>query len=93
MVEDFVAEVTYLEYLQKEKSMNDNHVLHNNDSQEEKGKQLHSAYRRLSSENISRAPLLTLIVPSANSVSLLKISVANRLIHAIHKNCIVYLFL
>ena len=37
----------------------------------------------------------TLIVPSANSVSPLKIVVANRLIHAIHKNCIVdrYLFL
>ena len=26
MVEDFVAEVTYLEYLQKERCMNDNHV-------------------------------------------------------------------
>ena len=38
-------------------------------------------------------PALTLIVPSANSVSPLKISVANRLIHTIHKNCIVYLFL
>ena len=36
---------------------------------------------------------LTLIVPSANSVSTLKIVVANRLIHAIHKNCIAYLFL
>ena len=36
---------------------------------------------------------LTLIVPSANSVSPLKIAVANRLIHAIQKNCIVYLFL
>ena len=36
---------------------------------------------------------LTLIVPSANSVSPLKIAVANRLIHTIHKNCIVYLFL
>ena len=34
-----------------------------------------------------------LIVPSAKSVSPLKIAVANRLIHAIHKNCIVYLFL
>ena len=31
---------------------------------------------------------LTLIVPSANSVSPLKIAAANRLIHAIHKNCI-----
>ena len=36
---------------------------------------------------------LTLIVPSANSVSPLKTAVENRLIHAIHKNCIVYLFL
>ena len=36
---------------------------------------------------------LTLIVPSANSVSLLKIAVPNRLIHAIHKNCIVYIFI
>ena len=35
----------------------------------------------------------TLIVPGTNSVSPLKIAVANRLIHAIHKNCIVYLFL
>ena len=37
--------------------------------------------------------ILTLIVPSANSVSPLKIAIANRLIHAIHKNGIVYLFL
>ena len=37
--------------------------------------------------------MLTLLVPSANSVSPLKIAAANRLIHAIHKNCIVYLFL
>ena len=37
--------------------------------------------------------VLTLIVPSANSVSPIKIAVANRLIQAIHKNCIVYLFL
>ena len=36
---------------------------------------------------------ITLTVASANSVSPLKIAVANRLIHAIHKNCIVYLFL
>ena len=35
---------------------------------------------------------LTLIVPSANSLSPLKIAIENRLIHAIHKNCIVYLF-
>ena len=35
--------------------------------------------------------VLTLIVPSAKSVSPLKIAVANRLIHAIHKNGIVYL--
>ena len=34
--------------------MNDNHVFHNNDLQEEKEIQLHSAHRRLSSENISR---------------------------------------
>ena len=32
-------------------------------------------------------------VPSANSVSQLKIALENRLIHAIHKNYIVYLFL
>ena len=37
--------------------------------------------------------LLTLIVPSANSVSLLEIAVGNRFIHVIHKNCIVYLFM
>ena len=54
MVEDFVVEVTYLEYLQKERCMNDNHVFHNNDLQEEKEIQLHSSHRRLSSENISR---------------------------------------
>ena len=36
---------------------------------------------------------LTLIVPSANSLSPLKIAIVNRLIHAIHKNCIAYLFL
>ena len=36
MVEDFVAEVTYLEYLQEERCMNDNHAFHNNDLQEEK---------------------------------------------------------
>ena len=53
MVEDFVTEATYLEYLQKERCMNDNHVFHNN-LQEEKEIQLHSAHRRLSSENISR---------------------------------------
>ena len=34
--------------------MKDNHVFHNNDLQEEKEIQLHSAHRRLSSENISR---------------------------------------
>ena len=34
--------------------MNDNHVFHNNDLQEEKEIQLHSAHRRLFSENISR---------------------------------------
>ena len=34
--------------------MNDNHVFHNNDLQEEKEIQLNSANRRLSSENISR---------------------------------------
>ena len=54
MVEDFVAEDTYLEYLKKERSVNDNHAFHNNDLQEEKDIQLHSAHRRLSSENISR---------------------------------------
>ena len=53
MVEDFVAEVTYLEYLQKGRCMNDNHIFHNNDLQEEKEIQLHSAHRRLYSENIS----------------------------------------
>ena len=53
MVEDFVADVTYLEYLQKERCMNDNHVFHN-DLKEEKEIQLHSAHRRLSSENILR---------------------------------------
>ena len=36
---------------------------------------------------------LTLIVPSANSVLLLEIAVANRLMHANLKNSIVYLFL
>ena len=35
---------------------------------------------------------LTLTAPSANSVSPFKIAIANRHIHAIHKNCIVYLF-
>ena len=34
--------------------MKDNHVFCNNDLQEEKEIQLHSAHRRLSSENISR---------------------------------------
>ena len=34
--------------------MTDNHVFHSNDLQEEKEIQLHSAHRRLSSENISR---------------------------------------
>ena len=34
--------------------MKDNHVFRNNDFQEEKEIQLHSAHRRLSSENISR---------------------------------------
>ena len=42
---------------------------------------------------VSQSIILTLIVPSANSVSPLKLPIANRLIHAIHKNCIVYLFL
>ena len=56
MAEDFVAEVTYLEYryLQKERCMNDNHVFHSNDLQEEKEIELHSAHRRLTSENVSR---------------------------------------
>ena len=36
---------------------------------------------------------LTLIVPSANSISLLKLPVADRLIHGSNKNCILYLFL
>ena len=45
------------------------------------------------SQPISFKTILTLIVPSANSVSLLKIAVANRLIQVIHKICIVYLFL
>ena len=53
MVEDFIAEVTYLEYLQKETCMNDNHIFHN-ELQEEKEIQLHSAHRRLSSGKISR---------------------------------------
>ena len=53
MVEDFVVEVTYLEYLKNERCMNDNHVFHSNDLQEEKEIKLHSAHRRLSSENIS----------------------------------------
>ena len=35
-MEDFIAEVTYLEYLKKEKCMNDNHVFHNHELQEEK---------------------------------------------------------
>ena len=52
MVEDYVAEVTYLEYLNKERCMNDNHVFHN-DLQKEKEIQLHSAYHRLFSENVS----------------------------------------
>ena len=34
--------------------MNDNHIFHNNDLQEEKEIQFHSAHRRLSSENSSR---------------------------------------
>ena len=54
MVEDFVAEDTYLEYLQEERCMNDNHAFHNNDLQVEKEIQLHSVHRRLSFENISR---------------------------------------
>ena len=54
MVENFVAGVTYLEYIKKEGCMNDNHVFHNKDLQEEKEIQLHSAHRRFSSENISR---------------------------------------
>ena len=44
-------------YLEKEKCMNYSiysHVFHNNDLQEEKEIQVHSAHRRLSSENISR---------------------------------------
>ena len=53
-MEDFIAEVTYLEYLQKERCINDNHVFHNNDLQEQKEIQLHSAHRRLFSESISR---------------------------------------
>ena len=57
-------------------------------------------YQEFSSRGVRPLPLvlrgqflLTLIVPSANPVSPLKIAAANRLIHAIHKNCIVYLFL
>ena len=46
-MEGFITEVTYLEYLQKERCMNDNHVFHNNELQEEKEIQLPSAYRRL----------------------------------------------
>ena len=34
--------------------MNDNHIFHNNDLLEEREIQVHSANRRLSSENISR---------------------------------------
>ena len=54
MVEDFVVEVTYLEYLQKERCMNDIHDFHKNDLQEEKEIQLHSEHRSLPFENISR---------------------------------------
>ena len=36
MVENFVAEFTYLEYLQKDRPINDNQIFHNNDLQEEK---------------------------------------------------------
>ena len=56
----------YIEYLQKEGCMNDNHVFHN-DLQEEKEVQLHSAHRRLSSENISRD---TTLKPSRAKVGL-----------------------
>ena len=35
--------------------MNDNNVFRNNDLQEQKEIQFHSAHRRLSSENLSRA--------------------------------------
>ena len=52
MVEDFVPKVTYLEYFQNE-CMNDNHIFHNNNLQEQKEIQLHHAHHRLSSENIS----------------------------------------
>ena len=34
--------------------MNDDHIFHNNDLQEEKEIQLHSTHHRLSSENLSR---------------------------------------
>ena len=54
MAEDFVVEVTYLEYLQEEGCMKDNYVFRNNDFQEQNEIQLHSAYRRLSSENLFR---------------------------------------
>ena len=54
MVEDFVAEFKCIEYLKKERCMNDNHVFQSNDLQEEKEIKLRSAHRRLSSENISR---------------------------------------
>ena len=60
--ENLIAEVTYLEYLQKERCMNDNHVFHKHDLQEEREIQLHSAHRRLSSANISRTPLLNRVV-------------------------------
>ena len=53
MAEDFVAEVTYLEYLQEKGRMNDNHVFCNNDFQEQKEIQLYSVHHRLSSENLS----------------------------------------
>ena len=52
-MEDFVAKVTYLEYLQKERCRNDNHDFHNNDLQEEKEIQLLSAHHRLFPETIS----------------------------------------
>ena len=52
MAEDFVVEVMYLEYLQKEGCMNDNHIFRNNDLQEQKEIQLLSAHRRLSSKNM-----------------------------------------
>ena len=56
-------------------------------------KNVGSVMKCLKPSAVCKELYLSLIVPSANSVSPLNIAIANRLIHAIHKNCIVYLFL